>query len=217
MSVPDGPAATPPVVVPLEGRGTLPMALLHGEPLLLHPIRMLLGLRGVPVVVTADPGQVPAAREALSRAGLRVEVVAAAEWWAGRGGGAPGQVVLVDALCPLVPADFVTEVLGRAESDRALAAYRPVTDTVKTVVDEQIAGTLDRDALAIVVSPVVVPAAVAGEMPPTEDFSDLVGWLRDRTGVELVKAPSMARRVGEESAVQVLEALDELGRRSSEA
>ena len=42
-------------VVPLEARGTLPLAELHGEPMFLHPVRALLRCGGLDrVVVTAD-------------------------------------------------------------------------------------------------------------------------------------------------------------------
>ncbi len=38
-----------------------------------------------------------------------------------------------------------------------MAAYRPVTDTVKTARDDRIEGTIDRDRLGIVVAPVLIP------------------------------------------------------------
>ena len=41
----------------------------------------------------------------------------------------------------------------------------------------------------------------------------LVGWLRERGPVELVVAPAIARRVDDASAVNLLESIDELGRR----
>ena len=53
--------------------------------------------------------------------------------------------------------------------------------------------------------------------PPVHDFGLLAAWLRERGGLELLRAPSMARRVGDESALRVLECLDELGRRVHEA
>lgn len=197
-------------VVPLESRGTLPLVELHGEPMFLHPVRALLRAGVVErVVVTADDPR--AARPFVRRRRLDVEVAEAGSWWAG----ASGTVVLADPLCPLLPADFVARVVREADGEAA-AGYRPVTDTVKTVVDQRIAGTLDRDKLAVVASPVVVPASLVGERPPVDDFALLAAWLRRRGGLHLVKAPSMARRVGDESAVRVLECLDELGRRVQE-
>jgi hypothetical protein len=40
----------------------------------------------------------------------------------------------------------------------------------------------------------------------------LVAWLRERGPVELVTAPSLARRVDDASAVNLLECVDELRR-----
>ena len=200
-------------VVPLESRGTLPLVDLHGEPMFLHPVRALLDAGVVDhVVVTADdPG---AAEPFVRRRRLDVEVAEAGAWWA-TAAGRSVPVVLADPLCPLLPADFVARVVREADGEAA-AGYRPVTDTVKTVVDQRIAGTLDRDKLAVVASPVVVPASLVAERPPAHDFALLAAWLRRRGGLHLVKAPSMARRVGDESAVRVLECLDELGRRVQE-
>lgn len=197
-------------VVPLEGRGTLPLVELHGEPMFLHPVRALLrsGVVDRVVVTATDPA---AAASYVEHRRLGVEVLAAPAFWGTSG----HTVVLCDPLCPLLPADFVTRVVTEAGGEAA-AGYRPVTDTVKTVVDQRIAGTLDRDKLAVVASPVVVPAALAAEGPPVEDFALLAAWLRGRGGLRLLKAPSMARRVGDESAVRVLECLDELGRRVHE-
>ena len=197
-------------VVPLEARGTLPLVELHGEPMFLHPVRALLRSGVVDrVVVTADDPA--AAAPFVERRRLHVEVVAAPAFWSD----AARTVVLADPLCPLLPEDFVARVVTESDGEAA-AGYRPVTDTVKTVVDQRIAGTLDRDKLAVVASPVVVPAALAAQHPPVDDFALLAAWLRERGGLRLVKAPSMARRVGDESAVRVLECLDELGRRVHE-
>ncbi|QNN53875.1 2-C-methyl-D-erythritol 4-phosphate cytidylyltransferase [Nocardioides mesophilus] len=208
-------------VVPLEGRGALPFVALHGEPLFLHAVRTLLATPSVrDVVVTADPDTVAEAEQELAAAQLPVEVLEAAGWWQAwdRSPSVPPRVALVDPLCPLVPCAFVARVLSEVTTDTAVAGYRPVTDTVKTVVDDQIVGTLDRDRLAVVASPVVVPGRLAGRgAPPVHDFALLADWLRERTELHLVRAPSMARRVGDESALRVLECLDELGRSVHEA
>lgn len=197
-------------VVPLEARGSLPLAELHGEPMFLHPVRALLrsGVLDHVVVTADDPA---AAAPYVRHRRLHVEVLAADDFWSE----ADRTLVLADPLCPLLPSDFVARVVTEADGF-ATAGYRPVTDTVKTVIDQRIAGTLDRDKLAVVASPVVVPAALAAQHPPVDDFALLAAWLRERGGLRLVKAPSMARRVGDESAVRVLECLDELGRRVHE-
>lgn len=206
-------------VVPLEGRGSLPMAMLHGESLFLHSVRALLDIPGLlDVVVTAETAQLAAADRALGGMWERACVVRAGDWWADPmvSFGSAG-VVLLDPLCPLVPADFVALVLERAGQDRCMAGYRPVTDTVKSVVDEQIVGTIDRGLLAIITSPVVIPARLAKHgAPPARDFAAVAAWLRQHDELELVKAPSMARRLGDESAVQVLECVDELAHRVRE-
>lgn len=202
-------------MVPLEDRGDLPLVELHGEPMFLHPVRALHGAAQVRrVVVTCAPGDVSRVERLVARRRLAADVVPHDRWWSTPTAGAA--LVLCDPLCPLVPSTFVDRVVETA-LDGAAAGYRPVTDTVKTVVDERIAGTLDRDRLAVVASPVVVPAGLAGQRPPVHDFALLATWLRERGSLTLVKAPSMARRVGDESAVRVLECVDELGRRVHEA
>lgn len=203
-------------VVPLEGRAGLPWVDLHGEPMFVHPVRALQGSGRVGrVVVTCAAEDVGRVSAQLRGRRVRADTVPAPAWWSGAH--AEG-VVLADPLCPLVPSSFVTRVLDEA-GPGAAAGYRPVTDTVKTVVDERIAGTLDRDTLAVITSPIVLPGrwCRGAEVLPTHDFALLAGWLRERGGLSLVKAPSMARRVGDESAVRVLECLDELGRRVHEA
>jgi len=203
-------------VVPLEGRDGLPFVDLHGETLLLHAVRALAEGGVSRVVVTAGPGDWSRVDRLLAGTRLPAETRVGSAWWAGAS--RHERLVLADPLCPLVPARFVARVLALAPQEGAAAGYRPVTDTVKTVVDQQIAVTLDRDALAIVASPVVLPGwLVAEETPPVHDFALLAAWIRKRCLLELVKAPSMARRVGDESALRVLECLDELGRLVQEA
>ncbi len=131
-----------------------------------------------------------------------------------------GRPLLVhDALCPLVTADFITTVLARGEvrPGQGAAAVRTVTDTLKAVVDGRITETIDRDALVTVTSPVLVPVAAltdgdAAPMP-VDDAAALVAWLRRRVEVELVRAPSLGRRIEDVRAVRLLESLDEVGHR----
>lgn len=203
-------------VVPLAGRGDLPLVDLHGEPMFLHSVRALLDAGVRQVVVTTERSHEARVRAAVGRSRLTVDVADSTVWW--RSPAAHQRLVLADPLCPLVPAGFVSRLLTEGTVDAAVAAYRPVTDTVKTVVEQRIAGTIDRDSLAIVASPVVLPGHLAAaETPPVHDFALLAGWLRKRGELHLVKAPSMARRVGDESALRVLECLDELGRSVHEA
>ncbi len=95
-------------------------------------------------------------------------------------------LVLHDALCPMTPPEFIAECVRRAvEADVVVAGVRPVTDTVKVLRDGLVGETLDRETLARVVSPVVVPegvvAAVAACLAePGPDLADLVEALRER-------------------------------------
>lgn len=174
-------------VVPLEGRGTLPFALVHGESL------------------------VAAASWALTSAGAELfdfnvpfsEV---------RRSGRP--LVLHDPLCPLTPVDFITATIEAAVSTGAIqVAVRPVTDTIKEFDGDLVGATIDRTNLAAVVSPIVLPATVVAEldMLAVSDFASLVDVLRARWPVTFVEAPPLARRIASEDDLVVLEALSEVG------
>lgn len=203
-------------VVPLEGRGDLPFVPLHREPLFLHCVRTLLRATGVmdTVVVTVDPEQHTRVLRELARHRLRVSVEPGADWWRERTRGG-AVTALLDPLCPLVPVPFVDQVLARGleEGESGVAGFRPVTDTIKNVVGHRIVGTIDRDRFAIISSPVVIPAHVlAASPPPVHDFAALAAWLRERGRLVMVKAPSMARRVDDDSSVSLLECVDEISR-----
>jgi hypothetical protein len=205
-------------VVPLEGRGSLPFVDLHQEPLFLHAVRALLDVDAVAgrVVVTVGPQERDTVVAALARAELPALVEEPHAWWRSVAGQV--ELVLHDPLCPLVPAAFITACLLEADTDAgALVAFRPVTDTIKTVVDDHIVDTLDRDLFGIVASPVVFSLGgddpvLRGSGPPTEDFAVLATWLRERGPVLLHKAPSLGRRVDDASAVNLLECMDEMAR-----
>lgn len=221
----------PVAVVPLEGRGALPFVDLHGEALFLHAVRALLDLASVEgrVVVTVDPDQRAGSRAALERHELDADLAVAQDWWRSKERSGAATVLVHDPLCPLVPTAFLDRCLqsarsgptvpGRTDggaSSGAVVAYRPVTDTIKTVVASQITGTLDRDLFGIVTSPVVFSPTAAG-LPPTRDFGELATWVRERGPVDLVKAPSLGRRVDDASAVNLLECIDELARNVRES
>ena len=197
-------------VVPLEGRGALPFVDLHREALFLHAVRALLEVDRIAdrVIVTADRDQVSLAASLLARADLDVPVQDAGTWWRRLTGSLT--VVLHDPLCPLVPAWFLSGCLEERDAG-ALVAFRPVTDTIKTVIDERIVDTLDRDRFGIVASPVVFDHDGDGDRPvSTDDFAALATWLRGRGPVRLRKAPSLGRRVDDPSAVNLLECMDEM-------
>jgi hypothetical protein len=210
--------------VPLEGRGWLPFVDLHREALFVHAVRSLLEVERLAgrVVVTVETAQRAEAVAALDRCGLTAPVQDAHTWWRTLTGGVT--VVLHDPLCPLAPVGFLAgcldEVAAWAEdgpaSDvrpgaaHALVAFRPLTDTIKTVVDGRIADTLDRDEFGIVASPAVFGHGADEDIPPTADIAALTAWLRARGAVRLREAPSLGRRVDDASAVTLLECLDEL-------
>jgi 2-C-methyl-D-erythritol 4-phosphate cytidylyltransferase len=164
-------------------RGSLPFALVHGEPL------------------------VAAAAWALGEAGVTM-VDLGTSWGALAATEAP--FVLHDALCPLTPPGFLAECVAHAaESSAVTVGVRHVTDTIKRLHDDRVGETVDRGELLQVVSPVVLPAAVVEVLDglPTSDFAGLVADLATRFPVETLAAPAEARRVADESDLRVLEAL----------
>jgi 2-C-methyl-D-erythritol 4-phosphate cytidylyltransferase len=203
-------------VVVVRGRGALPFTSLHGAPLYLHALQALADLGEPPVLLIDDgPEQGPAVDSEALPAGTRVLTLDA--WWADRPDGA---VLLHDSLCPLAPSSLLAGVreLVRVDPASGAAAYRPVTDTVKTVEGDLIQGTIDRERLAIVTSPVALGGALlAGTSapPPLDDFAELVRWARGRATVAMLKAPAIGRRVEDEASVQLLECVDEIGRQPS--
>lgn len=174
-------------IVPTDGRGTLPYALVHGESL------------------------VAAASWALTTAGAELfdfsvsfEAVQAAEQ----------ALVVHDPLCPLTPAGFIEEAIAECEETGAVVVgVRPVTDTVKE--HDQAAGagflgaTVEREGLLCVASPVVLPAAVVAalEALETDDFAALVADLSRRFPVRHLPAPALARRIVGEPDLELLVAL----------
>jgi 2-C-methyl-D-erythritol 4-phosphate cytidylyltransferase len=170
-------------IVPVSGRGSLPFALVHGEPL------------------------IAAASLALQRAGVEL-VDFNVPWEELRSSGRP--VVLHDPLCPLTPPGFVVEAVEAAVGGEVVVGVRPVTDTLKQLDGGLVGGTVDRDAHVVVTSPVVLPGEVVAALPEAPDLGDfalLVQRLRASHAVRLLEAPPLARRVAQESDLALLEAL----------
>lgn len=166
-----------------EGRGSLPYALIHGEPL------------------------VACAAWALGQGGI-TPIDAGVPWSSVRQGGEP--VVLHDSLCPMTPVDFIVACLRHAlHEDAVVVAVRPVTDTVKTVDDGLVGDTVDREGLRALASPVVLPPSVVAALHdrPGPDLAGLVVELAQSHRVVLVQAPVSARRVSSSDDLLVLEAL----------
>jgi 2-C-methyl-D-erythritol 4-phosphate cytidylyltransferase len=170
--------------VPVDGRGSMPFALLHGESL------------------------VAVASWALGEAGVEL-LDFTAGWEDVRSRDAA--FVVHDPLCAGTPASFLTEAVTAAvEGDVVVAGVRPVTDTVK-VVDAGVLGeTVDRAGLLAVTSPVVLPASVVAALttpPPVEDLADLVAALRTDHEVVFLEGPPQGRRIVDESDLRLVEAL----------
>jgi len=183
----DGPAASGAVVD--EDRGGLPYHLVHGESLV-AAAAWAAGAAGVDLLDLTTPFEVAAERAT--------------------------PFVLHDALCPMTPPAFIARCVEAClMRDAPVVAVRPVTDTVKEVEAGVLGGTVDRDALVAVCSPIVLPPALVARLAeqgglaalPTLDFVGLLDWLRSTSDVELVEAPPEARRVASDEDVRVLEAL----------
>jgi 2-C-methyl-D-erythritol 4-phosphate cytidylyltransferase len=174
-------------VVVESDRGSLPFALLHGEPL------------------------VGCAAWAMGDAGIQL-LDATTPWEDVQDADLP--LVWHDALCPMTPPDFLVACVRRAVAGGVpVAGVLPVTDTVKEVhpgADGPVVGdTLDRDRLRRLASPLVLPAeVVAGldDWPPT-DFRAALALLRRRGPVDLVVGPPAVRRVGDARDLALLAAL----------
>lgn len=178
-------------LVPTEGRGSMPFALLHGEPL------------------------VAVASWALQDAG--VQLLDFTEPWADV---VAREVALVvhDPLCPGTPVAFLSSVVSSVRPDGpVLAGVRPVTDTVKALAPAGSAGgpagvvgeTVDRSGLVSLASPVVLPASVVAALPDWPDLTDLpalVSSLAERFEVSFVEAPAEGRRIVDESDLRLLAA-----------
>lgn len=179
-------------LVPTTGRGSLPFALLDGEPL------------------------VALASWALEEAG--VELV---EYHVdlARLDDRRRPLVVHDPLCPMTPVEFLKQALTTAVTDDVVVVgVQPVTDTIKTVVDGVVGDTVDREGLWLLASPVVLPASLVETLPAWPDTDDavaLVTDLRRRATVRFLEAPVLARRVEDESAVVLLEALAAQAARSA--
>jgi 2-C-methyl-D-erythritol 4-phosphate cytidylyltransferase len=183
----DGPEALGVVVE--AGRGSLPFALLHGEPLVACAA-WAMGEAGVQLVDATTPWD---------------DVVYA-----------DLPLVWHDALCPMTPPDFLAACVGRAVAvaeDVVVAGVHRVTDTVKEVVPGPggpvVGPTHDRDGLRRLASPLVIPASVVARLDdwPATDLGVALADLRFLARVELVDAPDAARRVSGPADIAVLEAL----------
>lgn len=202
---------------------------LHGRPLFAHAVSTVHEAGGRDVLVTAPGGAGSAVGAVLDGTGARVvegggslgaclQRVLADVSLEGR----PQLLVVHDPRCPLVPAAFLREVVDRATAQPhgVTVATRPMTDTVKSVVNGVVRATVDRDRLVVVTSPLVVPVDVLvplmddPALRACADVEDLVLLARSAgAAVHWVPAPSLAWRVDDVSSVSVLESVTDGGRR----
>jgi 2-C-methyl-D-erythritol 4-phosphate cytidylyltransferase len=169
--------------VPVEGRGSLPFALVHGESL------------------------VAAASWALGEAGVGLFDATVGFDQVRRSG---RSLVLHDPLCPLTPVEFLARAAARSEATGAVVVgFRPVTDTVKVLDGDRLGATVDRTSLRRVTSPIVVPAGVLAGLDHLDvtDFPALVAELAQGAEVDWLEAPPLSRRVRDEDDLVHLEAL----------
>jgi 2-C-methyl-D-erythritol 4-phosphate cytidylyltransferase len=178
---------------------------LHGRTLVAHARDTLMAVPGFDVVVVGG---------GVSRT---VPALAPDEPWRTR---VSGTLVVHDPCCPLLPPSAVRECLDRlatAGPGSAVIGVRPVTDTIKEVVDGSIVGTVDRDSLTALASPVAIGQELldplSRALPLAGQLADLpavVQALSDLGNVVPVQVSSSARRVGDDSDVALLECLHEL-------
>jgi 2-C-methyl-D-erythritol 4-phosphate cytidylyltransferase len=209
----------------------LATARLHGRPLFTHAVHTLHEAGGVDVLVTAPLHGGAAVREELDD-DPRATVVQDGETLGQallsalslRASGESDEPLLVvhDPRCPLVPAAFVREVVARAgaRDDGVVVGTRPMTDTVKSVMDGVVQRTVDRERLVVLASPLVMRLAVLrrlAEQPQLAecaDLDDVVSFAR-AAGVVVgwAPAPGLAWRVDDAAGVSVLESLTDGGNR----
>lgn len=168
-------------------RGSLPYALIHGEPLVRCAV---IGLEEAGIEpIDADTAW-PGVLELLEEADV---------------------LLLHDALSPLAPPDFLARCATlAAATGSAVVGYRPVTDTIKQVEDGRVGATVDREQLRALASPVALPAPIVRALPgtPGHDLEALVARLTEGgTPIEWIEAPPAGRRVDSVDDLRVLEAL----------
>ena len=175
-------------VVPVQGRGSLPFALVHGESL-----------------VAAATWALVAAEVEILDAATPVEELR----------GCSRIVVVHDPLCPLTPVAFIEEAVTLCQQSAAVVVgVRPVTDTVKRlegqVGREHVGATLPREELLSIASPVALPPAAVAGLGTLEEIEDLSAWvarLAETYPVRFLQAPPLARRILDPEDLAVLEAL----------
>jgi 2-C-methyl-D-erythritol 4-phosphate cytidylyltransferase len=198
-------------VVPTMGREQLSGLTLTGEPLFVRAARTLVDLPCTRTLLVAEGRGRATAVAALAHAHMQeVEVVDDSDVEThARALGGDAVVVVHDPLCPLTPVAWVRDLLDRGREGAVMVAVLPVVDTLKTTREGVVTGTVDRTGLHVVSSPIVFPAqALVDAIPALGNPAALVDRLRSRHDIELVAAPDLARRMDDQSGIELLAAVE---------
>lgn len=209
-------------LVPLVGRSLLACRPFNGRALFLSAVGALSQVANPPVMVLTDLEQAASVETVLAGYSAVVDLVesprdddrlrAAAQ--------SADVAVVHDPLCPLVTPAWLRRCMLTSSVGTATVAVRPVVDTIKAASLGMIEGTVDRDALRTVSSPVVMPAALMCDIPDLtatlSDLSALVQWLRSRCDVVLSAAPSGSWRIEDTSSMHLLSSVESVGHRLRE-
>ena len=202
-------------LVPLVGREPVVYATFRERPLFLSAVHAMSAAGVGHVLVLAGPEQRASAAEAL-RGSPAAELVEcpAGESQVRESVSAGDSVVVHEPLCPLVPASVLRHAVASREAGTASVAVLDVVDTVKATRDGVVRSTLDRSALRIVASPVVLSGAHLQDLPDlTAALSrpaSLVAALAGRCPVRITAASPLSVRVEDASSLGVLAAFGAL-------
>jgi 2-C-methyl-D-erythritol 4-phosphate cytidylyltransferase len=192
-------------VVPVARAGSLALAELAGEPLLLRALSAVSAAGLDPVVVTDDLASVrPVLRDAAPLVGI-ADLAASV--------GQSGTTLLVhDPLCPLTPPSLLVSMSGRGADGAAAVAVLAMTDTVKTTTGDLVTATINRAAVAAVASPFVGPTELVLRAAGTVlDLPGLVRRLWGLVPIGLVAADALCARVSEASELELLSSVHQVG------
>jgi 2-C-methyl-D-erythritol 4-phosphate cytidylyltransferase len=202
-------------LVPLIGREPVVRATFRERPLFVSAVHALSAAGVGQVVVLAAADQLASAAEAL-RGSPEAELVECpdGESHVRESVSAGDSVVVHEPLCPLVPASVLRQAVVSLEAGTASVAVLDVVDTVKATQDGVVRSTLDRSALRIVASPVVLSGAQLQDLPDlTATLSrpaSLVAALAGRCPLRITAASPLSIRVEDASSLGVLAAFGAL-------
>jgi hypothetical protein len=190
-------------VVPVARAGSLALAELADEPLLLRALSAVSAAGLDPVVVTDDLASVrPVLRDAAPLVGI-ADLAASV--------GPSGTLLVHDPLCPLTPPSLLVSMAALGADGAAAVAVLAMTDTVKTTTGDLVTATIERAAVAAVASPFVGPTELVLQAAGTVlDLPGLVRRLWGLVPIELVAADALCARVSEASELELLSSVHEV-------